>query len=85
LQQVLLEIVNNPTTRDLLRQTLAPEVAPTLPADSATASETVVQTRKAPEGVIPCPLQEHGRRVRRVGFSMGSGRIIDRTMRVVVA
>ena len=45
LQQVLLEIVNNPTTRELLRKTLAPEAAPTATAETATASD--VPVRKA--------------------------------------
>jgi hypothetical protein len=47
LQQVLLDIVNNPTTRNLLRQTLAPEATPTPTAETAAASEAPLHTRKA--------------------------------------
>jgi hypothetical protein len=44
LQQVLLELVANPATRELLRQTLAPAAAPAEPAVPAEAPAT---TRKA--------------------------------------
>jgi len=47
LQQVLLDIVNNPTTRDLLRQTLTPEVVKPTPAETVATPETPVSTRKA--------------------------------------
>jgi len=46
LQQILLEVVNNPTTRNLLRQAIAPEATPATPV--ANAPETVAPaTRKA--------------------------------------
>jgi len=44
LQQVLLELVANPATRELLRQTLAPAPAP---ADTAITAEAPATSRKA--------------------------------------
>jgi hypothetical protein len=48
IQQILLEVVNNPTTRELLRQTLAVEPAKPAEATTApTADAAVPVTRKA--------------------------------------
>ena len=45
IQQILLEVVNNPTTRELLRQTLGAE--PAKPTEAPMSAATVPSTRRA--------------------------------------